>query len=246
MSEQDKIELFAAWLADELSADQQSKFEEVCTTDADFAKRVGAANFSRMLGETSVNADAPSWDKEEAFDFSALAVKQAAKNGASYSGYWWQRQGLSMASFACSVVAIVMVTTGFNVQINEGRVSVGFNQSEVSEQDIAALVDTRIATYQQTNQMLFSQYIDAMQSQQIQANTQLTEYLLSSSRQERREDFAELIKFVNEQRSDDQNFYARQINDLKQDIDLFGSNLLDDASSIRAPMLPTPNTAINE
>jgi hypothetical protein len=59
-----------------------------------------------------------------------------------------------------------------------------------------------------------------MQKQQLQTSTQLTEYLLTSNRQERREDFAELLKFVNQQRYDDQIFYARQLNDLQDEINI--------------------------
>jgi hypothetical protein len=57
-----------------------------------------------------------------------------------------------------------------------------------------------------------------MGQQQMDASTQLTQYLLGASRKERREDFAELIKYVNEQRGDDQLFYARQLNKLQKDI----------------------------
>ena len=56
--------------------------------------------------------------------------------------------------------------------------------------------------------------------QQMQMNTQLARHLLDSSRSERREDFADLIKHLNQQREDDQVFFARQLNNLKTDFEL--------------------------
>jgi hypothetical protein len=243
MSEQDKINLLALWLEGQLSQSQQSEFEQLCMQNSDFAERVEQANFTKMMSETATTQEVPGWDRESTF--------REVASGADTQPRWWHWQGLPIASFACSVCAIVMVSTGFSVQVTEGRMSFGFSQNTITEADVDNLLAAKIESYQQNNQRLFSQYIDAMQSQQLQANTQLTEYLLSSSRQERREDFAELIKFVNEQRRDDQVFYARQINELKQDISTFSPGLsgLYEAE-LNDPMLDPyatgPDTSINE
>ena len=244
MSEEDKIKLLALWLEGQLSQAQQSKFEQLCTQDHDFAERVEQANFTKMMSETNISQEVPSWDRASTFS----EVPKAATNT---KPRWWQWQGLPIASFACSIFAIVMVSTGFSVQVSDGRMSFGFSQSSITEADVDAMLAAKIERYQENNQRLFSQYIDAMQSQQLQANTQLTEYLLTSSRQERREDFAELIKFVNEQRRDDQVFYARQINELKQDISTYGPGLsglynadLDD--SMLSPYASESDTSVNE
>ena len=204
MSDQQQSLVFAAWLAGELSAQQQSQFEQYCIDDDAFAQRVEQANQLNIIAESTPDWQQPEWNKEATFGF----VKATP---------WWQWQGLSAASFACSAFAIVLVISGFNLNVENGRVSMGFGQ-QLPEQQINLLVQQKLDEYQQTNQTMFAQYVDAIQSQQKQNGAQLTEYLLSSSRQERREDFAELIKFVNEQRSDDQVFYARQLNNLQQEI----------------------------
>ena len=82
------------------------------------------------------------------------------------------------------------------------------------------MVDAKLNDYQIANQAMFGKYVDAIAAQQKESSAQLTQYLLSSSRQERREDFAEFVKFINQQRDDDQRFMARQINHLQQDISL--------------------------
>jgi len=86
------------------------------------------------------------------------------------------------------------------------------------QQKVEQLVEQKLQEYTQMQQVAFNQRTQQMQDQQMQLNTQLTSYLLTTSRTERREDFAELIKFVNQQRADDQVFYAKQFNRLQNDI----------------------------
>lgn len=204
MSEQQKSLIFGAWLAGELTTQQQNQFEQLCIEDKAFAERVEQANHINMMAESKPDWQQPEWDKEATFGF----VEKSR---------WWQWQGLSAASFAFSAFAIVLVLTDFNLNLDDGRISIGFGQ-QFPEQQVNLLVQQKLDEYQENNQAMFAQYVDAIQSQQQQNGAQLTEYLLSSSRQERREDFAELIKFINEQRSDDQVFYARQLNNLQQEI----------------------------
>jgi len=239
MPEEDKITLFAAWLEGNLSPEQQRHFETLCIQDKDFAARVEQANFASMLSETTPDLAPPLWDKAATFNANLVSSQQVQA--------WWQWQGFSFASFACSIAAIVMVTTGFNLEYSNGRLSAGFATKSIDKNEINTILDARVADYQASNQQLFAQYINAIQTQQQQSNTQLTEYLLSSSRQERREDFAELITFINQQRRDDQNFYARQITDLQQEITLFGQQASLNGDFTQ-PLVPNnnPNNAFNE
>jgi hypothetical protein len=204
MSEQQKIDLFSAWIAGELTPVQQQQFEQCCIEDTDFAAKVEKASHIGVTAASANSFPLPQWDKEATFS-------------APKSTPWWQWQGLSAASFACSAFAIFLVVSGFNLNVSDGRISMGFGDN-MSEQQINQLVQQRLDDYQESNQAMFTQYVDAIQTQQRESSAQLTEYLLASSRQERREDFAELIKFINEQRSDDQVFYARQLNNLQQEI----------------------------
>lgn len=232
MSEQDKIDLFSAWLEGSLNSQQQQAFEVLCAKDKDFAQRVEQANFANMLNDSTAQVAAPVWNKEQSFNRAILPSSSKA---------WWQWQGFSVGAFACSAVALFLVTTGFSVQNVDGRLSMGFDNKHVSSAEIDALVAARIEDYQQANQALLAQYLESMQAQQLQNSTQVTEYLLSSSRKERREDFAELVKFINQQRRDDQVFYARQLNELEQQIQ---PNYL--GSSLNNPVIPDTDIAINE
>ncbi|MCW8109491.1 hypothetical protein OPS25_13355 [Alteromonas ponticola] len=202
--------LITKWLDGELSVEERQRFEQLCLEDDEFAAQVETANQFTLAAEQFEQAPVPAWNKEATyFDLQSNAP-------------WWQFQWLPVASMAMSAAAMVMVLSGFHVQVNDGQMTLGFNRG-ISEKDINQMVASRLDEYKESNQLLLTQYMDAMAKQQQENGAQLTQYLLSSSRQERREDFAELVKFINQQRSDDQHFYARQINNLEQEIDAIGS-----------------------
>ncbi len=210
MSENEKLELLSAWLDDALTPAQRSTFEQLCLDDPEFAARVRTAGQCFTASDSFVAPPLPAWDKSATF--TARPKRQ-----------WFVWQGLPMASMAMSVLAMVMVISGFRVDMQDNRLSMGFGDS-ISEADIAALVDQKVDDYKSANQAVFRDYADALARQQRQSSAELTEYLLASSRKERREDFAELIEFINEQRTDDQRFFARQLHNLQQDVSALESS----------------------
>ncbi|MFT5676901.1 MAG: hypothetical protein ACI808_002850 [Paraglaciecola sp.] len=197
-------ELLGLWLDGQLSEQQRQQFEQRCVDDPLFAEQVEVANMMNVKAESYQPQNVPHWDRSSTFD--GLEKDK-----------WWRWQGLSSLSFAVSMLAIVMVLSGMQVRMDDGAMTISFAAKQ-SSKEIDRLVADKLGEFQKNQQLVLSNYTQTMQLQQLDASTQLTSYLLNSNRQERREDFAELIKFVNEQRSDDQTFYARQLNKLQQDI----------------------------
>lgn len=204
MPELQNAELLAAWLEGTLDDEQRRRFEALCIEDQAFAAQVEAANQFSLSADNYVPSEVPQWDRNATF-----AGPEKAR--------WWQWGGLPALSFTTSAMAIVMVLTGTQIKVDSGSITLTFNQ-RVSERQVEQLVQQRLDSFALRQQESLNTYAQALQQQQTDTNTQLTEYLLSSSRQERREDFAELIKFINQQRSDDQVFYARQLNKLQREI----------------------------
>jgi hypothetical protein len=196
--------LLALWIEQQLNDVQQHEFEQRCLQDQSFAKQVASYNDFAGLSENYQTDEVPNWDRNSTFTM-------PEKNK------WWQWQGLPSLSFATSMLAIVMVLSGLQVRMDEGAMTISF-AGKKSAQEVDRIVESRLAEFQQTQQLALTQYTQSMQQQQMDTSTQLTQYLLVASRKERREDFAELIKYVNEQRGDDQLFYARQLNKLQQNI----------------------------
>ena len=219
MHSQKHDDLMAKWLDNSLSQQESAEFESLCTQDKDFAEQVATASHLTMMADNFEQVSVPAWDIDSTFE-------------QPVSRRWWQWSGLPVMSLATSALAIVMVLSGFEIRTGNGQMTIGFGNSAVDRTEIAALVDAKMNAYQQANQTMFGKYVDAIAAQQKESSAQLTQYLLSSSRQERREDFAELVSFINQQRDDDQRFMARQINHLQQDISALkgGYNPLDDAA----------------
>jgi hypothetical protein len=196
-------QLLAAWLDGQLNEQQRLAFEQRCINDPEFAKQVETANLFNIQAQHFEQQDVPNWDRMATF-------------GAAPKARWWQWTGLPAASLGLSALAIVMVLSGMQVKMEEGAMTISFAGKQ-SSAEIERLVNEKLESFEQKQQLALTHYRDAMQQQQLDTSTQLTQYLLTSSRQERREDFAELIKFINQQRSDDQLFYARQFNELQQE-----------------------------
>lgn len=197
-------QLLGMWLDGQLNEQQRQAFEQRCLDDAAFAQQVEAANMFNLHAQHYVEQEVPQWDRAASFE-------QPEKTP------WWHWQGLSGLSIALSVVAMFMVVTGFQIKVDEGAVTISFADKH-SSQELERLVNDKLQQYQLEQQIAMNRFTQSLQQQQLDASGQLTQYLLTSSRKERREDFAELIKFINEQRTDDQLFYARQLNQLQQDV----------------------------
>lgn len=198
----DKQVLFGLWLENRLSPEQQRQFETWLAQDDALAERVALARQFQQAGEEYRPVAVPAWDP-------AALVPQS-----SYRQPWW---GWLPLSFSTSLLAIVMVLLQVEIHWQQEGMMISF-ATKGREQEITAQVARRLQDFEQQQQQQLVRYVSELKETQQQANMQLANYLLSSSRSERREDFAELIKFVNEQRSDDQLYYARQLNQLQQQV----------------------------
>lgn len=219
MPNYDNADLLGLWLEGSLSEQQRQAFEQRCIQDEAFASQVEAANMVAMQAQQYQSEAVPAWNRLTTFE-------------TQQKPHWWQWQGLPGLSLATSMVAIVMILSGVQVRVDDGALTISF--ADKSSQQIEQLVNARLAEFQQNQQLALVNYGQALQQQQLETSTQLTNYLLTSSRKERKEDFAELINFVNQQRGDDQLFYARQLNKLQQTI-------YDEPNNAGRPLVPDAN-----
>lgn len=211
MQKQDKDILFARWLDDQLNQDEQAEFERLCREDREFSEQVATMSKFESLSQDYEEVAVPEWNR------SATIAAGASSYHRQVSKPWWQWSGFPLLSFATSMAAILMVTLKLQVNITDSGVLIGFADNYDKTQ-IQSMLDERLTAYQTTQNSQLQQYTAQLQDQQKQLNAQFAEYLLSANRTERKQDFAELIKFVNQQRADDQVYYARQLTRLERDI----------------------------
>lgn len=196
--------LLAAWLENRLTEQERHEFEALCQEDSDFGARVELANQSIMLAQDYEPSPVPDWNKDASF---LASPKQS----------WWQWQGFPVASMAMSVFALCLVVFNVEFKFEDSGMMISF-AGKNEQQQLEKLVDARMQILAQKQTENLDAYVDQLREDQLVATTQLSNFVLQSSRTERREDFAEFIRFINEQRSDDQQFYARQLNQLQQDL----------------------------
>ena len=212
--------LIIAWVNNSLTQEQKAIFSKKYAQDSVFA--AAADNASALAGSASdfVAPPVPDWNKAQLFP---------AKSKSS----WFQWQGLPALACALSAVAIVLVFTGLPNKDN-GKLLTAQIPSNVGAEQLSSLVEEQVRVqvqqqviqqremYQEANQVLFKEYAQSLAAQQQQTSAELTQYLLTSSREARKQDFAELLQFINDQRIDDQRFYARQFSKLQDEIDGIG------------------------
>ncbi|MFZ8199005.1 hypothetical protein [Alteromonas portus] len=213
----DKEALFSAYLNNSLTSEQEKQFNGLCESDAEFAQAVENSARLNSASVSFVSPALPQWDKEQTF-----FKKDKPRSLSS----WFSLPACAMAMSACALIAVL---TGAKLTYSDNGVALSFlnnNPNSIDEmveqrvtQEVAKALGEQREFYQQTNQTLFKEYAQALSTQQQQSSAELTKYLLASSREERKQDFAELIKFINEQRIDDQRFYARQFTRLQDEID---------------------------
>ena len=210
MQKQAKEVLFARWLDDQLSEEEQAEFEQLCLNDEEFAEQVSAMAKIETLSQEFEEVPVPEWDR------ASTMVPQVGK-GAETPRSWWQWPGVSALSFATSMAAILMVTLKIQVNVTDDGVLIGFANT-YSDQQIQSMLDERMLAYQADQKDQLQQYSTQLQAQQTQLNSQFADYLLTANRTERKQDFAELIKFVNQQRSDDNIYYTNLLNRMERSI----------------------------
>lgn len=209
MSKSEQSDKLAQWLEGQLSDEEQRQFQQACSEDTDFAQRVATAARIEAMAQEPDSEPVPHWD------IAATMGPQSQRE--SQNTPWWAWRGWSPVSMAMSCCAIALLSLQAEFKVEQGAVTLSFAQ-QPDVQAVQTQVTDAMQQYEQRQQQLLQQQRVQLQEQQLALNTQLTRYLLDTSRQERREDIVELIKFVNQQRDDDQLFYARQLNQLQEAI----------------------------
>ena len=232
MNLHEKEALLAAFLEGTLTQNQQDQFDALCQSDSDFAQRVDAASVIKNSADNFASPITPQWDKSSTF-FEHTVTKSKAS--------WFSLSSMAMATSACALLAVL---TGAQLSFNQNSIALTFSATQ-AKKDVDTLVAEKVATalgeqreyYQQVNQTLFKEYAQALSTQQQRSSAELTQYLLASSREERKEDFAELLMFINDQRIDDQRFYAQQFSRLQDEID----DIEIGYSAVLNPQMTKPN-----
>ncbi len=195
--------LFNQWLDGQtLTEDERN----ILLEDDEYGKAYQAGNWMNTQSECYDNTPVPNWNR--ASTFSHRQHKPTERP-------WWQANILALSSMTMSAVAIMLVL--LNVQITSSDqgllITLGDNQSHVEKQ-----LNDRLEDFAAEQQTSLARYIESREQLQQQQTLQMVNYLVDTSRKERKEELNDLVSYINEQRYDDRQTYKHQIQTLKHQL----------------------------
>jgi hypothetical protein len=213
MSDQKDTDLeqkFAQWLAAKTTEKNKQIDEVECEQDSVWQERMATANKLAHQVDISTEQDVPNWDRASTFS--------------SDKKPWWQWSALPAMSFAFSCFAIALVLLKVELIVKPEGVMLSFadnyQASYQASQDerIAQLVDQKLQAFASEQQVILANYAADIKVKQQESNLQLASYVIGASRQERKEDLTDFIKYINEQRADEQFQQTMKFKELEQAI----------------------------
>jgi len=182
--------------------------------------------------------EVPQWDASSTFEFD--------DNKRS----WLSRLGLTgfqvspNLSMAMSVAAIFMVLFNVQLQFNEQGMLLSFATSEQQQTDklrsqLKAEFEQKLVAFSRDQQLVIASHFDDIQDKQREDVTQLASYLISASRQERKEDIGALVNYIKEQRNVDMSLNQQQLNEVLYRVSQQSSNMSFNEAKFRRASLTT-------
>ncbi|GHF83962.1 hypothetical protein [Thalassotalea marina] len=198
-TDQDKA--FTQWLENGAS-------DEFFAQDSDEASlwqdRAKVAKTIAHHADVTPEVNVPNWNRDATFENDKKS--------------WWQWQGLPAMSFAFSLFAMTLVLFKVEVVVQEEGFMLSFAGSHQAnqQQQMNQLIDQKLQSFASEQQVILANYASDIKVKQQESNLQLASYIMGASRQERKEDMSEFIKYINEQRADDKFDQQMQLQRLQQ------------------------------
>lgn len=207
---------FTDWLENKTSQNHQQIDEESFTQESVWQERMSTASHIAHQVDMSIEEDVPHWDRTSTFESD---IKP-----------WWQWSALPVMSFAFSCFAIALVLLKVELIVQPEGVMLSFagnyQKNNQANQDtrIADLVDQKLQKFASEQQVVLANYAADIKVKQQESNLQLASYVMGASRQERKEDMTNFIKYINEQRVDEQFDQNMKFKQLEQSIKYRNTN----------------------
>lgn len=205
---------FADWLTEKTSQKNKQVDEIHFDKESEWHHRISTASHLSHQVDVSPEYDVPSWDRASTFETDKKP--------------WWQWSALPAMSFAFSCFAIALVLLKVELIVKPEGIMLSFadnysksyqnSQQAIQDEKLAQLVDQKLQTFASEQQLILANYADDIKVKQQESNLQLASYVMGASRQERKEDFTDFIKYINEQRADEQFDQKMKFKELEQAI----------------------------
>jgi len=211
---------FSQWLEERTSQKNQNVKDDYLVKDTAWQERASTARYIANQVDEEQEYEVPHWDRGSAFE--------------STKASWWQWSGLPVFSLAFSFFAIALVLLRVEVVVKPEGLMLSFfgKQQAIDDERIARLVDQKLQSFANEQQVVLANYAADIKEKQQESNLQLASYVMEASRQERKEDMNDFINYINDQRAEEQYTQKAKFQQLERAIKYQQTNLQQIPSNI--------------
>ena len=233
MSNNDELaqeKAFANWL-DGKSDD--AELSDKLSDESNWQQRKDTAHFIEHQVTLSADVDVPPWEYASSFHSDKVP--------------FWQWRGLPALSMAFSMFAIALVLFKVELVMQDGGVLISFAGNNAQQQDekVAKLVNEKLQSFAQEQQVVLANYVADIKVQQQDRNLQLASYIIGASRQERKEDISDFMQYINAQRKDERLDQKIKYQQLEQAIKVNNAYQRDNTNGFGLNENKTKSTPVN-
>lgn len=193
-SKERQDELLSAWMEGPISAADEMELRTFAEHDDELARIMA---MSEELQNRASNYDlqqVPEWDRNRTW-----------RPPESQSR--WSFKGLSLASMAMSLCAMIMVLSNFHIELSDQQLKFGFGSEADSQQEL----DIKLAEIKAEQDKKLYELARELKIQQLEANAKLVDYVLTSNRESREQEISSLISYLEKQRKSDFNYINSEL-----------------------------------
>lgn len=197
-------QLFFAWSNGEALSPLEL---EKLMASAEYQEKVHLIEMLKQQNEQiEQNFDVPKWDRGSTF----VARPDKTSN-------WWQESGMSMLAISFSLIVCVMFVFDLKVQWHEGSVQILTAQQQKMQwqKEQQAYLQDQVVLWNAQNQQQITNAIQQLEENQTQRTVKLANYLIDSSRTERKEDLQRFVTAIQEQRAADLRYFQSELGELQ-------------------------------
>ena len=144
-------------------------------------------------------SEVPNWSRAAAFE----KYSNSANTQFEQAPWWhWKNSGGLALATSLSVIALFSVFINQNDSFDQQAI-VLLVKEQVAQQ-LDSEVNRKLREFANEQQIVLANYKAELSERQEQNNLQLAGYVISSARNERQEDLADFVSFINVQRKDEQ------------------------------------------
>jgi len=143
--------------------------------------------------------EVPNWNRAAAFE------QNSASFGAEFEMKpWWHWQSFGGLAFATSLSIVALLSVYIDKDTSLDQQAIAMLVKEQVAQQVDFEVNRKLREFASEQQVVLANYKVELSERQEKNNLQLAGYVISSTRNERKEDLADFVSFINAQRKDEQ------------------------------------------